>query len=166
MLWYNNMNKTRIEFDLKNLDILWKKQIKGNIRYLNRNSLYGKKCFSTKSNWQHIIQSYFNILVEMEFLVKKIPNLSKEVLFLLDQMNYTMYHEGNSFGRDAGGGSMMRKNLLEYHKYMNNLWFLVLKPMPSSIISDKLFVDLKTMIFQLLYDVMMFPLQYDQLTWH
>ena len=160
------MNKSIIEFNLKDLNILWKKHIKENIRYLNRNSLYGEKCLGTKSNWQHLIQGYFNILVEMEFLVKKNSNLSKEILFLLDQMNHAMYHEGNRFGRDAGGGSMMRKNLLEYHKYMNNLWFLVLKPMPSSIISDELFVDLKTMIYQLLYDMMMFLLQNGQSVWH
>lgn len=146
------MNKACIENDLKVINSLWTKHIRYNIRYLGRTSKYGM-CSPDSNNWHHIIQDYFNILVEMGFLVKFQDLLKHEIQQLLLKIDYEMYNRGNQFGRDEGGGSMMKRNLISYHLYMNTLWSSVLQSMPSSVVPDEFYAQLKMNVSELLSDM-------------
>jgi hypothetical protein len=143
------MNKSNIDCNIKLINDLWKRHIKNNIRYLGRPSQNGPSF--ALYDWCYFLQDYGNILIEMEFLAKKKKPVSNELKHLLFQMNYSLFERG-IFGRDEGGGSLIKRNLQDSHSYMNQLW-AVLKSIP---LSDDWFFELNKHVHSLLLNMSVF----------
>jgi hypothetical protein len=155
------MEKHEIERDLGTIDALWKKHIAHNIRYLGRPSQNGPELFSQMKQWNEILQDYFHILLEMSFLAQHKENLTVEENHLLTRMDYSMYWRANGCGRDEGGGSIIKRNLIDYHNYAQQLWSTTLKPMP--IPKHWQLTNLHGYVRRLLYDMMIFFKEHEML---
>lgn len=145
------MDKLIIHRNLRTIDTLWKKHIAHNIRYLGRPSQNGPEFVSQMEDWNDILEDYESILLEMSFFAQQKRTQTVDEKNLLARMDYSMYSRANTMGRDEGGGSILRRNLIDYHNYAKQLWSTTLKPMK---IPKPWLRNLHGYVRRLLYDMM------------